>query len=83
MPVEQRLSTGIADDLRRAVRIACHGKILGFDLSSREFAREQFRARFLRGEARREARTSRGPGTAVGEFLRREDPGDLACACFR
>ena len=82
MPVEQRLSAGIADDLRRAVRIARHGKILGFDLSRASSRGNSFaHASFAAKRAARLALRA-DPVAAVGEFLRREDPRNLACACL-
>ncbi len=74
---QQPLRPVAADDLGRTVSIALDRKIGRLDLPECQLAREEFGAGFLGGKARCEASRPTRPVTAVGEFLRRENAGQV------
>ena len=70
MPVEQRLRSRSAYDLRSAIGIARHGEIRRLDLPQRKLAWKELDASFLRRKPRGKARGAPGAFAAVDELLR-------------
>ncbi len=74
---EQRSRGRSAPQQRRAIIVARDREVVGLDLPERRLARKELEAGLLGRKARGETCRAAGAVTAVGQFLRREEPAEI------